>query len=209
MFPGLASKIVARPLQQSLLVCESTASFASLKLLGLQKAIAFITSCILQHQRRQHALVLSSAVIPSFPCLGNGPTMGSLFWWQTKGQVKSPTAPEGQKPVIISHGWSLDPGPHQQGRQSVEFSSQRQVITAESLTLLHCQSNRLDRGVGLGCFSSLNLRKSKVFSLSLSPTYCSSTLYPIPFFYFLITSTCSLLSSYRLVFHLHGQGMEW
>lgn len=67
-----------------------------------------------------------------------------------------------------------------------------------------------DRGAGLGCFSSLNLRKSKVFSLSFSPTYCSSTLYPIPpFFNFLITSTCSLLSNYRLVFHLHGQGMEW
>lgn len=66
--------------------------------------------------------------------------MGSLFWWQTKGKVKSPTAPEGQKPVIISQGWSLDPGPLQQERQSVEFSSQRQVITAESLSLLHCHS---------------------------------------------------------------------
>lgn len=28
-------------------------------------------------------------------------------------------------------------------------------------------------------------------------------------FYFLITSTCSLLSNYRLVFHLLSQGMEW
>lgn len=70
---------------------------------------------------------------------------------------------------------------------------------------------RPDREAGLACFSSLNLRKSKVFSLSLSPTYCSSTLDPIPFFFscFLITSTCSLLSNYRLVFHLLGQGMEW
>lgn len=41
-----------------------------------------------------------------------------------------------------------------------------------------------DRGAGLGCSSALNLRKSKVFSLSLSPTYCSSTLYPIRFFTF-------------------------
>lgn len=94
---------------------------------------------IINHRLR--VLALSLSVISAFPCLGNGPSMGSLFWWQTKGQVKSPTAPEGQKPVIISQGWSLDPGPHQQGRQSVEFSSQRQVITAENLTLLHCQSN--------------------------------------------------------------------
>lgn len=67
-----------------------------------------------------------------------------------------------------------------------------------------------DRGARRACFSPLNLRKSKVFSISLSPTYSSSTLYPIPFFYnFLITSTYSLFSNYRLVFHLHGQGMEW
>lgn len=143
-----------------------------------------ITACVLQHQRRVHALALSPAVIPSFPCLGNGPSMGSLFRWQTKGQVKSPTAPEGQKPVIISHGWSLDPGPPpQQGRQSVEFSSQRQVITAESLTLLHCQSNQLDRGAGLGCFSSLNLREIKgIFSHSLLPTAQALSI-SFPFFF--------------------------
>lgn len=41
-----------------------------------------------------------------------------------------------------------------------------------------------DWGAGLGCFSLLNLRKSKVFSLSLSHACCSSTLYPITFFTF-------------------------
>lgn len=42
-----------------------------------------------------------------------------------------------------------------------------------------------DRGVRLCCFSSLNLRKSKVFSLSFSPTYCARTLfYLFLFFYF-------------------------
>lgn len=155
-----------------------------------------LITCALQYQRSLHALALSSAVIPAFPCLVDGPSMGSLFRWQTKGQVKSPTAPEGQKPVIISQGWSLDPGPHQQGRQSVEFPSQRQVITAESLTLLHCQSNSgLIEERGPGCFSSLNLRKSKVFSLSLSPTDCSSTLYPIPFFFFFTFSLLPLAPS--------------
>lgn len=48
---------------------------------------------------------------PVFPWLENSPSMESLFWWQTKGQVKSPTAPEGQKAVIISQVWSLDSGP--------------------------------------------------------------------------------------------------
>lgn len=166
------------------------------------------TTYVLQYERRLHALALSSAVIPAFPCLVNDPSMGSLFRWQTKGQVKSPTAPEGQKPVIISQGWSLDPGPHQQGRQSVEFSSQRQVITAESLTLLHCQSNSglIEEG-GRAVFLHLIWGNQKYFHSPL-PTAQALSI-PFPFFNFLITSTCSLLSNYRLVFHLHGQGMEW
>ncbi len=171
------------------------------------------TTYVLQYQRRLHVLALSSAVIPAFPCLVNCPSMGSLFRWQTKGQVKSPTAPEGQKPVIISQGWSQDPGPHQQGRQSVEFSSQRQVITAESLTLLHCQSNScLIVEWGWAVFLHLIWGNQKYFPFHSPLPTAQALSIPFPFFFFfnfLITSTCSLLSNYRLVFHLHGQGMEW
>lgn len=39
-----------------------------------------------------------------------------------------------------------------------------------------------DRWARLGRFCSFNLRKSKVFSFSLSPTFSSSTFYSLPFF---------------------------
>lgn len=137
-----------------------------------------------QLQRRLHALALSSAVIPAFPCLVNGPSMGSLFRWQTKGQVKSPTAPEGQKPVIISQCWSLEPGPHQQGRQSIEFSSQRQLITAESLTLLHCQSNSgLIEERGWAVFLHLIWGNQKYFPFH-SPLPTAQALCHSPLFFF-------------------------
>lgn len=103
------------------------------------------------------------AVTSGFSCPVNSRSMGAPLWWQTKGQVKSPTALEGQKPVIISRGWSLDPGPLHQGRQ-------RRVITAKSLASLHCQSNCgwwEQRGGAV--FPSLNLSKSKVFPLFIHP----------------------------------------
>lgn len=78
----------------------------------------------------------------SIPMPREQPQYGILFRWQTKGQVKSPTAREGQKLAIISQAWSLDPGP-QQKKEDKALSSlhKSQVITAESLTLLHCHSN--------------------------------------------------------------------
>lgn len=156
--------------------------------------MVLITTRVLQCQRTVQALSLSSAVIPAFPCLVNGPSMGSLFWWQTKGQVKSPTAPEGQKPVIISQGWSLDPGPLQQGRQSIEFSSQRQVITAESLTLLHCQSNSgLIEERGWAVFLHLIWGNQKYF-LFHSPLPTAQAL-SIPFLLFLTFSLLPLAPS--------------
>lgn len=147
--------------------------------------------------RSHHALPLSLAVIPSFPCLVNGTSMGSLFRWQTKGQVKSPTAPEGQRPVIISQGWSLDPGPHQQGRQSAEFSSQRQVITAESLTLLHCQSNSgLIEKRDWAVFLHLIWGNQKYF-LFHSPLPTAQAL-SIPFSFFLLSHYFHLLPPLQL-----------
>lgn len=141
---------------------------------------------VLEYQRKLHALALPSAVTPTFPCLVNGPSMGSLFWWQTKGQVKSPTAPEGQKLVIISQGWSLDPGPLQQGRQSVGFSSQRQVITAESLTLLHCQSNSgLTEKRGWPVFLHLIWGNQKYFLFHSPLPPAQALSIPFPFFFLL------------------------
>lgn len=172
--------------------------------------IVQLTTCVLQYQGRLNALASSLAVIPAFPCLVDGPSMGSLFRWQTKGQVKSPTAPEGQKPVIISQSWSLDPGPHQQGRQSVEFSSQRPVIKAESLMLLNCQSNSGPMEDQGGAVFLLLIWGNQKYFLFHSPLPTAQALSPChSLFYFLITSTCSLLSNYRLVFHLPSQGMEW
>lgn len=62
---------------------------------------------------------------------------------------------------------------------------------------------------GWAVFLHLIWGKSKVFSLTLSYLLLKHFLSHSLSFFFLITSTCSCLSSYRLVFHLHGQGMEW
>lgn len=118
--------------------------------------------------------------------------------WRTKAShnksrlIPGPSAPPKRKTkrwVLLTKGSYYSREPH---------------VATLSIKLWH------DREAWMGCFYSFNVRKSKVFSFH-SPLPTSQVL-SMPFtffFYFLITSTCSLLSNYRLVFHLHGQGMEW